>query len=722
MTDESLYIVLISIHGLIRGRDLELGRDADTGGQILYVVELLRALAANPAIGRVDLLTRQVIDPRVHADYAVPEEEVAPGARIIRLPCGPRRYLRKETLWPHLDSFADQALRHIRGTRRMPHLIHAHYADAGYVGTRLCSLLEVPLAFTAHSLGQVKRARLLERGSRGETIERQYQMSQRIEAENMTLDNAALVVASTEQEADDQYGLYDDKPRRIAVIPPGVDLERFHPPRRGEPRPAIHRELRRFLADPDRPMILALSRPDPRKNLAALVTAYGQHRALQEMANLVLILGNRDDVATMEKGPRRVFTEVMQLVDRYDLYGRVAYPKHHHPDEVPDIYRLAARSRGLFVNPALTEPFGLTLLEAAASGLPIIATRDGGPRDIVRFCRNGLLIDPLDIGAMGEAMYEALGDRSRWRRWARRGIAGSKRHFSWSGHVQTYLREVRRVVTEQSRRRVRDTAHRSSLPTADRILACGIDNALIGDREGLRALMDALSDVRGRIGFGVVTGRDLVGAEAVLKQWDVPAPDFVVSAVGTEVHYGPRRIEDESWRRHIDYRWDPAQIRAAMEDVPGVRLQPESHQRRFKVSYYLDPEEASSLRDIVRHLRRSGIHVKAVVSYETFLDLIPVRASKGAALRRVADKWDIPIDRVLAVGDAGSDVEMLTGETLGVVVANHTAELERLQGRDRIYFAEAGRARGILEGIRHYGFLDLDPGAPGGAEPAGVGQ
>jgi len=87
--DRGLYIVLISIHGLIRGHEMELGRDADTGGQVLYVVELLRALAEHPAVARVDLLTRRVVDPRVHADYGEPEEEIAPGARIIRLPCGP---------------------------------------------------------------------------------------------------------------------------------------------------------------------------------------------------------------------------------------------------------------------------------------------------------------------------------------------------------------------------------------------------------------------------------------------------------------------------------------------------------------------------------------------------------------------------------------------------------------------------------------------------------
>ena len=54
---EPLYIVLISVHGLIRGSNLELGRDADTGGQTKYVVELAKALAKQPNVGRVDLVT-----------------------------------------------------------------------------------------------------------------------------------------------------------------------------------------------------------------------------------------------------------------------------------------------------------------------------------------------------------------------------------------------------------------------------------------------------------------------------------------------------------------------------------------------------------------------------------------------------------------------------------------------------------------------------------------
>jgi len=91
MSDQQgLYIALFSIHGLIRGRDLELGRDADTGGQTLYVVELARALAHRSDVERVDLITRQVEDSAVADNYSQPEEALGEGARIVRIEAGPR--------------------------------------------------------------------------------------------------------------------------------------------------------------------------------------------------------------------------------------------------------------------------------------------------------------------------------------------------------------------------------------------------------------------------------------------------------------------------------------------------------------------------------------------------------------------------------------------------------------------------------------------------------
>lgn len=701
---DGLYILLISIHGLLRGSDLELGRDADTGGQVLYVVELARALAQDPCVARVDLLTRRVDDPKVSDDYARMFEWLSDKAHIVRLPCGPRRYLRKEVLWPYLDCFADHALAHVRSVGRVPDIVHAHYADAGYAGARIAGPLGVPLVFTGHSLGRVKRARLLEQGAKDAAIESQYNLARRIDAEESTLDAAALVIASTRQEVEEQYQRYDNyQPRRMVVIPPGVDLARFQPPRRNEPDPPIAAQLARFLREPHKPLVLALSRPDERKNIGTLVRAYAEHPQLREKANLAVVVGSRQDIRDCEKGPREVLTDLLLQIDRYDLYGHVAYPKHHQADDVPALYRHAARTRGVFVNPALTEPFGLTLIEAAASGLPIIATNDGGPRDIVAACRNGRLIDPLDAAHMGDTIYAALSHRGQWRQWAKNGVRGAHRHFSWNAHVQQYLAQIVKLIARQRVRGI--VLSKSRMPIADRLLICDIDNTLLGDSEGLDALLQRLRRSDGRAGFGIATGRRIDSAVRVLREWNVPLPDVLITAVGTEIYYGTQRVEDLGWRRHIDYRWKPDALRAVMSGLPGIRLQPRPEQRRHKISYYYDPDTAPEVREIQRLLRINDLHANVIYSHQQFIDLLPIRASKGLALRYLALKWGLPPERFLVAGDSGNDAEMLTGNTLAVVVGNHSPELEHLRGQPRIHFAAGENAWGIVEGIEHYDFL-----------------
>ncbi len=170
--EKLLTISLFSIHGLIRGENLELGRDADTGGQILYVAELAHALARQSGVAQVDLFTRQIMDPAVSDDYARSVEQIGDKVRIVRIPAGPQEYLPKEHLWDHLDAYADNAVEYFRQKNRVPDIIHAHYADAGYVGSRLANLLGVPLFFTGHSLGRVKRHRLLASGLSAAEIEK----------------------------------------------------------------------------------------------------------------------------------------------------------------------------------------------------------------------------------------------------------------------------------------------------------------------------------------------------------------------------------------------------------------------------------------------------------------------------------------------------------------------------------------------------------------------
>ena len=704
-TRKPLYIVLISVHGLIRGHDLELGRDADTGGQTKYVVELVRALGERADVEKVILLTRRIMDSKVSSDYAEPFEPLSGRASIVRIECGEQKYLRKEALWDSLENFSDNALAWFKGQGRTPDVIHSHYADAGYVGSRLSHQLGVPLVHTGHSLGQSKRKQLLASGIKRSEIEMTYNISRRIDAEEMTLGVAERVITSTQHEIEQQYGLYDFyQPERMRVIPPGTDLKRFFPPQGNEKNSAIALELKRFLKQPNKPIILALSRPDPKKNIVSLIEAYGESPRLQEAANLVIVAGNRDDIQDMEDVSRTVLNEILLAIDRYDLYGKVAYPKHHKAEEVSVLYRIATASRGVFINPALTEPFGLTLIEAAACGLPIVATEDGGPMDIIKNCQNGYLINPLDKTGMAETLLQTVTDKAKWFRLASNGIQGICRHYSWQAHVEKYLAVIRPLV-EKTEPLSRINLSRQPSAHRERAIFASLDLNLIGDRESLSLFLQTMHAYRKSIIFGIATGRRLDDALVTLRQHNISLPDVLITGQGTAIHYAPNLTEDAVWQRHINHLWNPQEVRDILKEMPWLVMQPKIHQSTFKISYYIDVEVAD-IQEIRQALLRNEQAVNTIFSFGQFLDILPVRASKGLALRWCAEQLGFPLENTLVSGVTGADADMLRGNTLGVVVDNrHLTELSDLANIEKIYFAKKSHAAGILEAMDHYRFL-----------------
>ncbi|MCT0224338.1 HAD-IIB family hydrolase [Synechococcus sp. CS-1328] len=707
---EPLRILLISIHGLIRGRQLELGRDPDTGGQTKYVVELAKALARSPSVAGVDLVTRRIEDPAVSADYAEPLEPLADKARIVRIDAGPPDYLRKEELWDHLDSFADHLFAWIQNQPARPDVLHSHYADAGYVGVKLAHMTGLPLVHTGHSLGRDKYRRLISMGLALEKIEDDYNISRRIDAEEEVINQAALVITSTRNEIEDQYELYDCcNPGKMVVVPPGTDLQQFHVADGSEPvlDSGFQEGLQVSLKDPTKPMILALSRPDLRKNIITLLEAYGESKPLQRRANLVIVAGNRDDVRDLDEGPQAVFTELLIAMDSYDLYGLAALPKHHSSDEVPLIYRLAASTRGVFVNPALTEPFGLTLLEAAASGLPLVATENGGPVDIIANCRNGLLVDPLNKQAIAQALIAILEDANQWETFSRNGVRHVAQFYSWDAHAKAYLHQLNQLVQQQ-----RPPLAASRILSGDRrrtkAIFTAIDNTLLGDRDGLNLLSQLIRERRKSCLFGIATGRRLDSVLAIIREYDIPVPDILITSLGTEIYYAPHWLPDLAWAKHINHLWTPQVLRATLKELPGLQPQSRKDQSQFKYSYHYDGNLAPSLDQVRAILRQQDLLVNVTLSFGQYLDFVPVRASKGQALRFIAQRWNIPLDRILATGGSGGDEDMLRGNTLGVVVANrHREELSILGDTEHVYLAEQSHARGILEALEHYDFFNL---------------
>lgn len=723
-TQKKFHLQLFSIHGLLRSANLELGRDADTGGQVKYVVDLARALGEHKEVDKVDLFTRYIDDKRVSSTYKQEIEPISKNSRIVRIRCGGRRYMRKELLWSSLDEFVDNVIRFNKENEISPDIFHGHYADGGYVAQNLSATMGIPYVFTGHSLGRSKLNSLKNEGLSLEQIDKQFNIKRRIKAEEDVLRSTDMVITSTRHEIKKQYFLYDNHEIPIyQVIPPGIDIDTFYPfyydedENREKPeesmqaRHKMHSELERFLKNSNKPLILAICRPDSKKNIQGLVKAYGTNKELQLIANLAIFAGIRKDIDNMDDNEREVLNDLLYLMDKYDLYGKMAIPKKHDPsNEVPELYRMAAASRGVFVNSAFSEPFGLTLIEAASAGVPIVGPDDGGPQDIMKNCKNGILADNTNPDKISNAIKEILVDLDKWTAFSNNGINGVREHYSWEAHTATFIKKIKTVVksySQEHKEKKELSFPGQRFKDVKKLIITDIDDTLVGDDESMEKFIKTLNNDHQNVTFGVATGRSLELVKDILSAKKLPVPHIIISSVGTEIYYGSsydNLHQDDGWSAHISYQWKPERIKEALAELDFLKQQEEDGERRFKLSYVMDPNE-DHLAAVHNKLAENKLRYNVAYSHDAYLDILPQRASKGKAIDYLSRKWHISPKNILVAGDSGNDYEMLYGKRLAVVVGNHSHELKELEGNQRVYFSNSNYAAGILEGIEHYNFL-----------------
>lgn len=233
------------------------------------------------------------------------------------------------------------------------------------------------------------------------------------------------------------------------------------------------------------------------------------------------------------------------------------------------------------------------------------------------------------------------------------------------------------------------------MKASHRIIISDIDNTLLGDAKALAEFINYLEKNRDSISFGIATGRHLESAVAVLEEWQVPMPDILITSVGSQIHYAPKLEPDENWLKHINYCWKPDAIRDNLSQVKGLSLQADINQGEFKISYIVDNNF-----DLSKLQLQYAANV--IYSHGEFLDILPIRASKGLAVSYLAKTMGIPMTQIMVAGDSGNDKEMLTNEGFGIVVGNYSNELEDLININDIYFAKSHYAGGILEGIKYF--------------------
>ncbi|HVF31584.1 MAG TPA: glycosyltransferase [Acidimicrobiales bacterium] len=366
----------------------------DGGGMNVYVRELAAALAR--AGVRCDVYTR-AFDPDQPAIV-----DVEPGFAVHHVPAGPIAAVAKETLHGLVPEFTEAVLERMAHGHR-PDAIHANYWLSGITGHTIKHELDLPLVCTFHTLDRVKAE-----------VDLADDSEHRSEEEARIIGCSDAVLASCDAEVAQLVRLYDADPTRVEIVPPGVDHAFFAPGQR--------RQARRAVAIPeDGRMLLFVGRIQPLKGLEVAICALAELADRCPDAFLVVVGGPSGPSGDAEVDRMHRLVEDLGLTDRV----RWVPPQPH--ELLSTFYRAA----DVVVVPSRSESFGLVALEAAACGIPVVASSVGGLTSLVDDGRTGFLVEGRNPADFAAALGEVLTDPVLAADLGRRAAIAA-RDYTWS--------------------------------------------------------------------------------------------------------------------------------------------------------------------------------------------------------------------------------------------------------------------------------------------------
>lgn len=418
-------IAMISTHGYVAATP-PLGA-VDTGGQVVYVLELAKKLAL---LGyQVDIWTRRFeLQPEIEA--------VAERVRIIRMPCGGAEFIPKEYLCEHLAEWNENALRFIQEHGLSYKFINSHYWDAGLAARHWSQVLGVPHIHTPHSLGRWKQ-RQMEKDypQNAANFEERYNFQRRIGEEHTLYADCEIVVATTPPQLDLLQRDYDVPPAKVHMVPPGYDDHRFYPV-----SDATRAGIRQRLGFNGK-VVLALGRLARNKGYDLLIDAFPALVAREPKATLYLAVGGQN----LDRHEEELLAELRQRALQTGYAERIRFTSFIAEHELPDYYRAA----DVFVLCSRYEPFGMTAIEAMASGTPSVVTVHGGLYRALTFGRHALFADPFDREDLGLTIAKIFRHPRLRARLSHMGAHHARSLFTWTGiaHQIVAAVERRRSVT-----------------------------------------------------------------------------------------------------------------------------------------------------------------------------------------------------------------------------------------------------------------------------------
>lgn len=483
-------VVILSPHGYF-AQDNVLGYP-DTGGQVVYILDQVRALE-HEMLQRIkqqglDITPRILIITRLLPDAVGTTctqrlEKVfgTEHSHILRVPFRNekgivRKWISRFEVWPYLETYTEDVAQELtKELQGKPDLIIGNYSDGNIVASLLAHKLGVTQCTIAHALEKTKYP---DSDIYWKRFDDKYHFSSQFTADLIAMNHTDFIITSTFQEiagSKDTVGQYESHTAftlpglyrvvhgidvfdpKFNIVSPGADMSIYFPYTETEKRlTSFHPEIEELLyseveneehlcvlKDRSKPIIFTMARLDRVKNITGLVEWYGKNKRLRELVNLVVVAGDRrkeskdnEEKAEMEK--------MYSLIKTYNLNGQFRWiSAQMNRVRNGELYRCIADTKGAFVQPAVYEAFGLTVVEAMTCGLPTFATCNGGPAEIIIDGKSGFHIDPYRGDRAAEILVDffekSKEDPSHWDKISQAGLQRIYEKYTWQIYSERLL-------------------------------------------------------------------------------------------------------------------------------------------------------------------------------------------------------------------------------------------------------------------------------------------
>lgn len=476
-------VAILSIHGYF-GQANVLGLP-DTGGQVVYILDQVRALETEMLQRikqqglhikpRILIVTRLIPDAKgTSCNQRLERVSGTEYSHILRVPFRTdngvlRKWISRFDVWPYLERYAEDAASEISAELQgVPDLIIGNYSDGNLVASLLSHKLGVTQCTIAHALEKTKYP---DSDIYWKKFEEKYHFSCQFTADILAMNNSDFIITSTYQEIAGtkntvgQYeshtsftlpGLYrvvhgiDVFDPKFNIVSPGADdMIYFSYSEKDKRLTSLHGSIEKMiydteqndehigtLSDPSKPIIFSMARLDRVKNITGLVECYAKNAKLRELANLVVVAGYNDVKKSSDREEIAEIEKMHALIRQYNLDGQLRWiSAQTNRARNGELYRYIADKRGIFVQPAFYEAFGLTVVEAMTCGLPTFATSHGGPMEIIEDGLSGFHIDPYYPDQAAELMtnfFQTCKENPEyWVKISEAGLKRIKERYTW---------------------------------------------------------------------------------------------------------------------------------------------------------------------------------------------------------------------------------------------------------------------------------------------------